>query len=77
MVVNMNKLKLYKFIKDRTLQLVLVKVKPSDLVIDEPIQTKELDSQPIELEDFQLVEFEPVCIKRIDVVVHHYHNVAI
>jgi hypothetical protein len=71
----MNKLKLYRFIKDRTLQLVLVK--PSDLVIDEPIQTKELDSQPIELEDFQPIEFEPVCIKGIDVVVHHYHNVPI
>ncbi len=50
MVVNMNKLKPYKFVEDITLQPVLLK--PSDLVIDEPIQTRKLDLQPIELEDF-------------------------
>ncbi len=36
-------------------------VKPSDMVINEPVQTRELDSLPIEPEGFQLVEFELVC----------------
>jgi hypothetical protein len=38
-LVNINKLKPYRFIENRTLQLVLTK--PSDLITDEPIQTKE------------------------------------
>jgi len=75
MLVNMNKLRPYMFIEDRILQPILVK--PSDLVIDEPIQTKELDSQPTELKDFQPIELKPICIKGIDVVVHHYHNVLV
>jgi hypothetical protein len=37
MLVNINKLKPYKFIENKTLQLILVK--PSDLVIIEPVQT--------------------------------------
>jgi hypothetical protein len=31
------------------------------MVINEPVQTRELDSLPIEPEGFQLVEFELVC----------------
>ncbi len=57
-------------------------VKPSDLVIDELVQTKELVS--LEHEDFQHVGFEPVnnhltlsSIKVIDVLVHHYHNLPV
>jgi hypothetical protein len=49
-LININKLKPFRFIEDRTLQLVLVK--PSDLVTDEPIQTKEPDSLPFELKGF-------------------------
>jgi hypothetical protein len=45
-LVNINKLKPYMFIENRTLQLVLVK--PSDMVIDEPILTRKPDSLPIE-----------------------------
>jgi hypothetical protein len=36
-LVNINKLKPYRFIENRTLQPILVK--PSDLVIDELVQT--------------------------------------
>jgi hypothetical protein len=64
------------------LQLLLVK--PSDLVIYEPIQAKELVPLPVELEDFQPVEFEPVSnhltpsnIKTTYVLVHHYHDMPI
>jgi hypothetical protein len=46
------------FIEDITLQHVLAK--PSDLVTNEPIQTNELEPLHVELEDLQLVEFEPV-----------------
>jgi hypothetical protein len=58
-LVNINKLKPYKFIKDKFLQLILVK--PSDLVTNEPIQTGELDSLLFKPKSFQHVEFEPVC----------------
>ncbi len=81
-LVNINKLKPYKFIENRALQHVLVK--PSDLVIDEFIQTKKPDSLLIGLEGFQPVKFEsicnyltPSCIKRTNVVVHHCHNVLV
>jgi hypothetical protein len=59
MLVNINKLKPYRFIKDQILQLVLVK--PSEVVIDVLVQAKELDSLLVELEGFQLVKFEPIC----------------
>jgi hypothetical protein len=59
MLVNINKLKPYKFIEDWTLQVVLVK--PSEMVIDELVQTKEPNSLSIESQGFQLVEFEPIC----------------
>jgi hypothetical protein len=58
MLVNINKLKPYKFIENWTLQPVLAK--PNDLVTNELVQTKELKPLPIELEDLQHVEFEPV-----------------
>ncbi len=82
MLVNINKLKPYKFIEYRTLQLVLIK--PSDLVTDEPIQTKEHEPLPIEPKDLQHVKFELVNnhlthgnIKGTDVHVHYYHDVPI
>ncbi len=59
MLVNINKLKPYMFIENKTLQPVLVK--PSDLVIDELVQTREPNSLPIKLEGFQPVKFELVC----------------
>jgi hypothetical protein len=58
MLVDINKLKPYRFIEDKTLQHVLVK--PNDLVIDEPIQAKKLVSLPIEPKDLQPVKFEPI-----------------
>jgi hypothetical protein len=48
-------LKPYIFFKDKTLQLVLVK--PGDLVIDEPIQTKKHVPLPVEPKDFQPIGF--------------------
>jgi hypothetical protein len=82
-LVNINKLKSYRFIKDRTLQPILVK--PSDLVTDELVQTCiEPNSLPIKPEGFQHVEFEldsnyltPDSIKVTNVHVHHYHNVPV
>jgi hypothetical protein len=54
------------------------------LVTNEPIQTKEPKPLPIELEDLQLVEFEPVnnhlthgSIKGTYVYVHYYHDVHV
>ncbi len=58
-LININKLKPYKFIEDKTLQVVLVK--PSDLVTNEPIQTRKLEPLFVELEEFQPIKFEPVC----------------
>jgi hypothetical protein len=58
MLVNINKLKPYRFIEDIILQYVLVK--PSDLVINEPIQGKEFEPLPVELEDLQNLEFESI-----------------
>ncbi len=59
-------------------------VKPSNLVIDELIQTKELVPLLVEHEDFQLVGFKPISnhltpgiIKVTDVLGHHYHNLPI
>jgi hypothetical protein len=70
------------FIEDKTLQLVFVKC--SDLVTNEPIQTIEPIPLPIELKDFQPIEFElvsnhltPGNIKGTNVCVHHYHNLPI
>ncbi len=75
-------MKPYKFIEDKTLQHVLVK--PGDLVIDEPVQTKQLVPLPIEPKVFQPIGFEPVSnhlthgnIKAKDVFVHHCHNLLI
>jgi hypothetical protein len=58
-LVNINKLKLNKFIEDKTLQVILVKL--SDLVIDEHVETKEPKPLLVELEEFQHIKFEPVC----------------
>jgi hypothetical protein len=49
MFVNINKLKPYRFIEDKTLQHVVVK--PSDLAIDEHVQTKKPKPLPSEHED--------------------------
>jgi hypothetical protein len=52
MLVNINKLKPYKFIEDKIIQLVLAK--PSDLVTTELVQTKELEPLLVEPKDLQL-----------------------
>jgi hypothetical protein len=77
--VNINKLNPYKFIEDKILQPVLVKL--GGLVTNELVQARELIPLPVELEDFQHVEFEPISshlthgsIKGTYVHVHHYHN---
>jgi hypothetical protein len=57
-LVNINKLKPYKFIEDRTLQPVLTKL--NDLATNELVQSRELEPLPIELKDLQLVGFELV-----------------
>jgi hypothetical protein len=82
MLVNINKLKLYRFIEKKNLQLVLVKL--DDLVIDEPVQAKEHVPLLIKPKDFQPVGFEPVKnhltpgkIKITNVLVHHYHNLHV
>jgi hypothetical protein len=81
-LVNINKLKPYRFIKDKALQHVLIK--PSDLVVGEHVQTKELEPLPVEYEDLQPTKFESINnylthgnIIGIDVHVHHYHDVSI
>jgi hypothetical protein len=51
MLVNINKLKPYKFIEDKTLQPILVKL--GDLVTYEHVQTKKLVRLPVEPKDFQ------------------------
>jgi hypothetical protein len=75
-------LKPYKFIEDIILQLVLAKC--SDLVTNEPIQTKELKLLPIENDNYELVEFELVNnyltygnIIGINVLVHYHEHVLI
>jgi hypothetical protein len=81
-LVNINKLKPYMFIEDKTLQLVLAK--PSDLVSDESIQTKEPALLLVESKYLQHVEFEPVNnpltngnIIGIDVPICYYHDVHV
>ncbi len=81
MLVNINKLKSYRFIEDITLPIL---TKSSDLAIDEHVQTKELKPLLVKPKDLQHVEFEPVnnhltpnSIKRIDVHVHYYHDVFV
>jgi len=57
-LVNINKLNPYKFIANKTLQLVLITL--NDLVMDDPIQTKEREPLLVEPKDFQPVEFKPI-----------------
>jgi hypothetical protein len=73
MLVNINKLKPYKFIEDKTLQAILVK--PNDLVTNELVQTRKPKPLFVEPKEFQLVEFESICNYLTHV--HHYHNVPI
>jgi hypothetical protein len=81
-LVNINKLKPYRFIEDKTLQPILVK--PGDLVTEEPVQAKEPIPLLVEPKDFQFVGFElvsnhltPWNIKTTYVFFHHYHNLPI
>jgi hypothetical protein len=81
-LINLNKLKPYKFIKEKNLQLVLVK--PSDLVTYELVQTKEHVPLLVEPKDFQPIGFElvsnhltPGNIKVTNVFIHRYHNMPI
>jgi hypothetical protein len=82
MLININKLKPYRFIENRTLQPILTK--PSDLAIDEPVQTREPEPLRVEPEDLQHVKFELLnnhltlsSIKGTNVRVHYYHDVFI
>ncbi len=71
-------MKPYRFIKNKTLQLVLTNL--SDLVIDELVQIKEPKPLLIENASFGLVEFKPInnyltLGNIIGTNVHvHYHN---
>jgi hypothetical protein len=81
-LVNINKLKPYEFIEDITLQPILAN--PSDLVVDEHVQTKE--TEPILFEN---ANFEPIKFKLINsylthgnitgtnVSIHYYDDVHI
>jgi hypothetical protein len=82
MLVNINKLKPFRFIEDKTFQLVLVEL--GDLVNNKLVQTKDSIPLQVELEDFQLIEFElvnnhstPSSIKTTYVLVHHYNNMHV
>ncbi len=82
MLVNNNKFKPYKFIENKPLQPILVKL--SDLITDELVQTKEPIPLLVKPKDFQLVGSEQVSnhlthgnIKATDVLVQHYHNLPI
>jgi len=57
-LININKLKPYKFIEDITLQLILTN--HDDLVIDEHVQIEELEPLFVENANFEHVKFEPV-----------------
>jgi hypothetical protein len=57
-LVNINKLKLYKLIEDRTLQLVFAK--PSDLVTDELVQIKEPKPLLVKNANFEPIKFKLV-----------------
>jgi hypothetical protein len=66
------------------LGLQLLLAKPNDLVMDDPIQTKELEPLPNEPKDFQPVEFKPInnhltrgSVKGTNVPIHYYHDVHI
>ncbi len=82
MFINIDKLKPHMFIEDKTLQPI--SVKPSDLAIDKPIQTREPEPLPIEPKDLQPIEFEPFSnhltlgnIIGTNVHVNYYHVVPI
>jgi hypothetical protein len=82
MLVNINKLKPFRFIEDKTLQLVLVEL--GDLVTNKHVQTKDHVPLQVELEDFQLIEFElvsnhstPSSIKATNVLIHHCNNMHV
>jgi hypothetical protein len=75
MLININKLKPYRFIEDRTLRPILAK--PIDLVTNKLVQTKEPEPLPIKREYSQPIKFEPVnnllthgSIKSTNVLVH-------
>jgi hypothetical protein len=81
-LVNINELKPYKFIENKTLQPILIKL--NDLITDEPIQIEELEALHVEHEDLQLIGFELINnylihgnIIRAVVHVHYYHDVPI
>jgi hypothetical protein len=59
-------------------------VKFSDLVIDELVHAKEHVPLPVELENLQPIEFEPISnhlrpnnIKTTNMPIHHYHNLLV
>ncbi len=50
--VNINKLNPYRFIEDKTLQLVVIN--PSDVVVDEHVQTKNLNQYLLKMQILNL-----------------------
>jgi hypothetical protein len=81
-LVNINKLKPYKFIEDITLQPILTN--PSDMVVDEHVQIEELEPLLVENANFEHVKFEPVdnylthgSITGTNVPIHYYYDVHV
>lgn len=63
-LININKLKPYKFINDNTLQLVFAK--PTDLTIEIPIQNEIPKPWHVENDIFEPIVFELVANDSID-----------
>jgi hypothetical protein len=81
-LVNINKLKPYRFFKDRTLRSILANF--SDLIIDEHVQITKLETLIVENDNSKLVEFEPInnylthgSIFGTYVLVHYHDDVPI
>ncbi len=79
---NINKLKPYRFIENRTLQPILVK--PSDLATNEPIQIEIPKPPPVKNEDFEPIDFELVNnnltldnVAGVDVPLHYHGDVLV
>ncbi len=75
-------MKPYMFIQNKILQPILTTL--NDLVTDKIVQAKELESLPIENENFEFVEFEPINnylthgnIIWTNVLIHYHNNVLI
>ncbi len=75
-------MKLYRFIEDRTLELVLIKL--SDLTTEKPIQIKTFEPLIVEMDIFEPIVVEPINdnstngnITRNNVAVHYHNHIFI